>query len=66
MSKISEHLAGQAAPLSQNKILEAVRGDSNAKRTALGVLADEGFIKRSEGPNRSLLFEHVVLFEDSE
>jgi AAA domain len=65
MARVSEFLAEQPGPVSQNGVLQAVKGDSNAKRTALSVLTDEGFVRRSEGANRSLLFEHVVLFEDS-
>jgi AAA domain len=65
MGQISKFLAEQAIPISQNGVLQAVKGDSNAKRTALSVLTDEGFIRRTEGSNRSLLLEHVMLFEDS-
>lgn len=65
MAEISRFLATADGPLSQNAIVEAVKGKATVVRTALDALVEGGFVARTEGNRGSYLHTLVKPYQRS-
>jgi len=66
MHKICAALTKAGGPLTQNGILDRVKGRANITRRALAILVDEHYVEAREGPNRSKLHELVKAYDGAD
>jgi hypothetical protein len=64
MERISRQLELQSAAVAKSWVEENVQGKAEAKREALEVLVDEGFVKRETGARKALLFTSLKPYRE--
>jgi len=66
MQKVSIALEGCSEPVTQNRIEEEVPGKARYVREALIALVEDGYVRRTDGPNRSRLHESIKPYREPE
>jgi hypothetical protein len=65
MEKVSRYLENLAEPVTQNTVEADIGGKAQYLRQAISILADEGYVEVSQGPNRSKLIASVELYRET-
>jgi hypothetical protein len=66
MERVSRNLETRREPVVMRTVLDEVSGNREALIVALNLLAEEGHVRRFEGPRRAQLHESVKPFKESE
>jgi hypothetical protein len=66
MQKVSICLESQSQPISQNRVEDEVPGNARYVREALAFLVEDGYVQRTEGPNRSRMHASIKPYREPE
>jgi hypothetical protein len=66
MEKVSAFLEASSEAMSQRNVEQGVHGRTEAKRTALRVLVEEGYAMQTDGPRNSKLYEFRRAYREAD